>query len=255
MPCSLLCDSCSGARIWCQHDSCSQTSQNMMTFGLFSNYIMAGHIVESILTVHPEETWENYRKLGKHFHEQLTESSSPDNFSGAGRWRSKNNLCRQFQLSLANLSPRRRVKFVLTSGRWASLGMVGHIAKTLEGSGQENVQRGNYSTYKLQSNTIAKTSLFVLKQRCKSWPDKDDGKTSVDVKGCATVSMGVPSWFFLLCSVCYRQKRVPQKKCLRPQFSEFRWHRWKKSATNRPTPLGKRKTGLTPEQATQRNRR
>jgi hypothetical protein len=105
MPCSLLCDSCSGARIWCQHDSCSQTSQNMMTFGLFSNYIMAGHIVESILTVHPEETWENYRKLGKHFHEQLTESSSPDNFSGAGRWRSKNNLCRQFQLSLANPSP------------------------------------------------------------------------------------------------------------------------------------------------------
>lgn len=33
--------------------------------------------------------------------------------------------------------------------------------------------------------------------------------------------------FFRLCSVCYRQKRVPQKKCLRPQFSEFRWHRWK----------------------------
>lgn len=28
MPCSLLCDSCSGARIWRQHDSCSQTSQS-----------------------------------------------------------------------------------------------------------------------------------------------------------------------------------------------------------------------------------
>ena len=98
MPCSLLCDSCSGARIWRQHDSGSQTSQTIMTFGLFSNDIVAEHSVEPILTVYPEEIWEIWQTFSWAINEQKALAAPWQFLRG---W----SLVRQKQLSLANLSP------------------------------------------------------------------------------------------------------------------------------------------------------